>query len=63
MWPRELSSLILEILHLNLHREFFAAISNKQTRILELQRRVEDRDELTAYDDSRHLSPLRGTDS
>ena len=33
MWPRDLSSLILEILHLNLHREFFAAIANKQKRI------------------------------
>ena len=28
-----MSSLILEILHLNLHREFFAAIANKQKRI------------------------------
>jgi hypothetical protein len=31
--PSELSSLVLEILHLNLHREFFAAIANKQKRI------------------------------
>jgi hypothetical protein len=28
-----LSTLISEILHLNLHREFFAAIANKQKRI------------------------------